>query len=434
MKSSVSGGDIGRLRDKFSHFLSTRLSPFKHRNFRIYFFAQTLSLVGSMANELARAYIVISLIGKAQSLGAVLLLSAVPAAYLLPRGGVWVDRKDVRKIMLINKSLLAAATLFLAYMVEFSEVKYWYLLVYAFFEACVIAIDGPAFQTLNVRLIPKEDLQQSIALNSTNFHAGRMIGPLIAASLMAFYGPSLVFLVDGLTFVVLAFVINRLALPPQPKKDNLKVRGAFKESLIYFSQQPRLRFPLGQLMISCAFVTPLMVVLFRSYFAQKFSLSAEDFGYLFTFPSLGALAGALSFAAFKPKNHLRSLKWAIPASTFSTIILAFVQTQWQSALFMTIVGFTNYLGFASLTATSQLSVKEEYRGRVSAVINLAFLVVGPVSAYLFSVVADRWGARPTMIALALSLFVFSEIWKFLSRKKTPDLFSRIPPEQGKKAV
>lgn len=402
-----------RLTLQLRNFFFSRLSPFRHKSYRLFFVAQSLSLIGSMANELARAYLIVTMMSKASSLGIVLLASALPGIYFIPRGGVLVDRQDVRKIMMGTKAFLAVFSLALAFLVEFGEIHYWHLLLYAFLEACVLGFDGPAFQALNVRLIPKEDFQQAIALNSTNFHAGRMIGPLIAGALMAFYGPSLVFFVDGMTFLALVFVLSRLDLrPTKSVVDKIKQSSfrSFFMSLKHVTKDVRIRYSLIQLCFTWCFLVPLMMVVFRTYFAKKFDLDGEGFGFLFMFPAVGSLLGALSFAGIKPRFPLKMLRIGIPLAFFAVIGLVFVDDQKWAAVTMAIMGYATYLSLASLTVSSQLAVEEHFRGRLSAVINFGFLVIAPLLGFPVGYLADLIGPQWTMFSLASLFLVFSSFW------------------------
>ena len=189
--------------DQLLNLLRSRLSPFKHKDFNGFFIVQSLSLIGTWSHDLARAWIVIELMGKASALGTLMLAVAIPSLLLILFGGVVVDRTDMRKLMMVTKVILAVSSLALAFLVEFGEIQMWMLLIFAVIEGLIVSFDSPALQSLVVRLVPRDDLQQALAINSTNFHTGRMLGPLVAGTLMAWHGPALVFLFDAISYILL---------------------------------------------------------------------------------------------------------------------------------------------------------------------------------------------------------------------------------------
>ena len=175
------------------------LAPFRNKSFRYFFIAQTLSMIGSWSHDVARSWIIAEATGSAGALGNLNVAVAVPPLFLILRAGVLVDRADVKRIIQWTKSLLGIACIVLAAITQFSHLEMWHLLLFAVIEGLVVSYDSPAFQAVIIRLVPRADFQQAIALNSTNFHTSRMLGPLVGATLMAFSGPALVFLFDGLT-------------------------------------------------------------------------------------------------------------------------------------------------------------------------------------------------------------------------------------------
>ncbi len=285
-----------------------------------------------------------------------------------------VDRSDVRKLIMRTKSLLGVSALVLAALTEYGHVEVWHLLIFGLIEGVIVAYDSPAFQALTVRMVPREDFQQAIALNSTNFHASRTLGPFIAAWLMAWHGPSLVFLFDAVTYFLVAVVLTRIEIMPRTEIMDLpNKRKSLRDGLQYIANHPHLRFRVLQLMLTIACVFPMMAAVFRAYVQQKFNLNAQEFGAVS--PSRPwDRCRALTFAVIKPKEPIRALYLGVPLVFVLLLALPSVPGLVPTVAAMSLTGFGLYLTFASLTVSMHLDVDEQYRGRLGSVIGLDFLL------------------------------------------------------------
>ncbi len=398
--------------------LRSRLAPFKHVAFRRFFIAQTLSLSGSWASDLARAWIVVSQFGSATALGGLMLASALPGLFLMLHGGVLIDRVDVRRLMIITKTLLGFITLGLALLTEFGHIAYWHLLVFGFLEGVVNAFDAPAFQAFIVRLVPRQDFQQALALNSTNFHFSRMLGPAIAGGLMAWKGPSIVFAFDCLTYFVVAATLASVSLhaTKAKTKEMMSAWSSLWEGIMYMIKTPIVRFKVLQLLLTISLVFPLLVVVFRTYMKVKFNLDAQQFGFLFTLPALGSMMGALTFAAVQPKVPIRALRIGVPGAGIMMLLVPQLPTALAAAIAMAFSGFFMYLTFASLTVSLQLELADEFRGRVSSVVGLCFVSIGPLMGFPVGNLADRLGFAHTIEVLTIGFVLVSAALALLHRR------------------
>lgn len=398
-------------------FLHSRLGPFRHANFRRFFFVQSISLIGTWAHDLARSWIILNLFGSASALGSMLLATALPGLALTLQGGVLADRADVKRIMTWTKSALALSALALAFFAEFERIQMWHLLLYGVIEGCVVAFDAPTFQALTVRLVPREEFQQAIALNSTNFHAARMLGPVVGGALLALHGPSLVFLFDAASYAALALALRSIRLNsaqrPIPARDASPTQ-LLAQGLRYAVGERRIRYVLWQLMLAICLASPILAVIFRSYLNAKFGLTSAQFGTLFMFPALGSMAGATSFAVFPLREPLRALAYGVPLGLLGILSVPLAPTSTLAGLSMTVAGFGLYLSLASLTISVHLTVEEEYRGRVSSIIGLGFNSVGPLMSFPIGLYSDWVGAEHAIFSLAAAFGVGSAAlaWRY----------------------
>lgn len=390
--------------------IKSRLSPFRNASFRNFFIAQTLSMIGSWSHDLARSWIIAEATGSSGALGNLNMAIAVPCLFLILQAGVLVDRTDVRKVIQWTKSILGVACLGLAALTEFGHLEVWHLLVFAVIEGIVVSFDSPAFQAVIVRMVPREDFQQAIALNSTNFHTSRMLGPIVATWLLALHGPSLVFLFDSLTYFLVAIVLINAKVKEIPR-DVVKQSSfqGLRDGLSYIYKHPGLRYRVAQLMLTICCVYPLMVTVLRIYVYQKFDLNSQQFGTVFTFAALGSMGGALSFAIFQPKHPIRALWFGVPMVFIMLMLLPLLPTLWLTVAAMTVAGFALYLTFASLTVSMHLAVDEKYRGRMSSVIGLGFSSLGPLMSFPWGHLSDYIGPPKTIWVSSMIFGVLSAV-------------------------
>ncbi len=409
-----------------TEFMTKRFSPFKSRNFSLFFAAHTLSLVGKWSHELARAWLIFEITGQAGAMGFVLLAGAVPVALFMLYGGALVDRSDAKKMMIGTQTVLALASLFFAFHVEFRQVFFWHLVAFAVLEGLIMAFDVPSFQALVVKLVPKEDYQQALALNSTIFHLGRVIGPVLAGLLMAFHGPSLVFLFDGITFLVLLIILYMMRWDEQsasewvPKKPK-PIKSNFediKEGLVYLFTTHHLRYPLSQLFITIIVIFPMLISVLRTYIPINYNLSASEYGWVFAFPAVGSMMGALFFMIWKPEQPLKALKFGVPFTALGIFLIPMCTSIMMACLLMSVAGFFTYLSLASLTVSLHLSILEQYRGRLSSVVGLGFLCIGPLLSYPIGKLSDYIGYEVTIQISAITFFIFSVALYFLTYKSS----------------
>lgn len=407
-------------------FVKSRLSPFRHKSFTQFFFVHSFSLIGIWAFDLARAWIVVSQLGRAEELGLVLLSGAVPGIFFSLYGGVIVDRVDVRRLMIVTKTLLAIMSFFLAFLTEFYQIQLWHLIVFGFFQGSVSAFDSPAYHAVLVRLVPRDDYQQALAINSTNFHASRALGPIIAGFFMAIHGPSLVFLFDGVTYIFLIYLLSQMELR-NIKKSVTNTKSSFndfKSGMNYIFNHAPLRYMVLQLFMALLLLFPLLIVILRAYIKAKFNVNDEQFAYIFTFPATGSLLGSLFFAIIKPKKPLKALYLGIPMTVLSILAISYFSNDlYTTGWAMAFAGFSIYFCFASLTVSLHLTVKEEFRGRMASLLTLGFLSLGPLAGYPIGYIADQVGYEVSMIILALA-FAFASILIYLLHKQSLKTKSR----------
>ena len=305
-------------------FIKSKFSAFKHKNFRYFAIAQLLSQSGKWSHEIARAYLVIQFLGKGYALGLISLITAIPCLFLILPAGTLVDRFNVRRLMILTKSILAITSLSLFLIIHTSELQLWHLIIIGFIEGIVFSLDAPAFSAITVRLVPREDFKQALVLNTVNFHFGRMLGPFIAGLILTSYSPKFVFLYDSLTYLVLLFFlfkVNFLDIARDVHASAKGYLGPIKQLLKYVHKTKSLKFKIAQLYITIFTVLPLSIVIYKVFIKQKFNLAGDDFSFYFSISALGAAMGSVLITFFTPKNPTQLLRFTVPIVFLSILSL-----------------------------------------------------------------------------------------------------------------
>jgi MFS family permease len=401
--------------------LKKRFHPFAHSSFRLFFFAQSFSLIGTWSHELARSWLVLDMAGTTVALGTLLLCSALPGLFLTLHGGMIADRADARKLLFITKTVLAASALLFFYLTITGQITLWMIFIFAFIEGFVNSFDGPAFTSMFGRTVPRADFQQALAIQSTSFHVARMLGPAIAGIIMAWKGPAYVFLFDAISYIGVIFVMSRIQLREKepPKIHTAMPTRRLIDGVLYFFREPATRYKVTQYLFSVIIIVPMANIVFRSYLKQKFSLSPEEFGYLFSFPAMGAMIGAVYLMLAALKKPIQNLIFGVPLLVVSLLSLIHANTPQITAALLGISGFFTYLNIASVTQSVQIETPDEYRGRLGALFTLGFSSLAPLMSYPIGYYTDLVGFDRSIRDLTVVFAVLSILLAISNFLKKP---------------
>lgn len=231
------------------------------------------------------------------------------------------------------------------------------------------------------------------------------------------------FLFDGLTYLMLIFILSKINLRQIQRRTDLMGQSrweALKDGFRYIRSTPSINSKVMQLMLTISLMIPLMIVVFRTYVQDKFGLSAEEFGFVFTLPALGSMMGALSFTIVKPQKPIKALWFGVPALIVGSVLVPQASTAFSASLIMAFTGFCMYLSLASITVSLHLSVEEEFRGRLGSVIGLGFTSLGPMMGLPLGSFADHFGFDPAIYSIAGAFLLGSAalaLLHFRQRKK-----------------
>lgn len=382
----------------------TALRALRHRNFRIFWCGQLISLIGTWMQNTAQGWLVLELTDSPFLLGLVSAIQWTPSLLLSLVAGVVADRFPRRTLIIITQSCMMVLALILGFLTYTDTVRYWHVLILAGILGTANTFDMPARQSFVIKMVGKDDLPNAIALNSSVFNAARIIGPAVAGLIIAQVSIAACFIINGLSYVaVLAGLLSlRVKESIIPYQNDPMILAKIKEGLQYIWRTSSIRYPmalLGLLSLSAMNFMVLIPVLARETLNQQ----ALGYGYLMTSVGLGAFAGSVTLALIsgrKPRRRIL-LGGALGLCLFQLFLVP-NRSFWLAAVFLVLTGFCMVIFTASVNTTIQLNVADELRGRVMSVYSLVFVGVTPLGSLFSGSIADVWGA-PASIAIGAGL-------------------------------
>jgi MFS family permease len=371
----------------------------RHRNFRLFFGGQTISLIGTWMTRVATAWLVYRLTGSALLLGTVSFAGQIPSFLLAPFAGVWVDRLDRRQVLVWTQTLSMIQSLALAWMTLSGRITVSWLLALGAMQGLINAFDMPGRQAFMVKMVDdRRDLQNAIAINSSMVNMARLIGPSLAGILIAATNEGWCFFVDGVSYLaVIASLLMMRLHAPVVKREATSTLVELKAGWTYVSQFLPIRTILLLFVVVSLMGMPF-VVLMPIFAARVLHGGPHTLGFLMGSMGLGALISALSLAA---RKHVLGLVKMIPLATaiFGLGLIGFGLSRsfWLSMLMVFIAGMGMMQGMAASNTVIQTIVSEDKRGRVMSYYTMAFVGMAPFGSLLAGSMAHAVGAPWTVI-------------------------------------
>ena len=385
--------------------LKLALRAFKHRNYRLFFGGQLISLTGTWMQLVALAWLVYRLTGSSVMLGLVGFTGRIPIFLLAPFGGAFADRHNRRNIIVFTQTASMLLAFILAALTLTNLVQIWHIFVLACLLGVVNALDIPTRQAFVVDMVGKEDVINAIALNSTMFNSARIIGPAVAGVLLETIGEGWCFFANAVSYI--AVIVGLLLMRISVQKHTRSQSSTFEsiiEGFRYVVHTRPVRILL--LMLGLFSLLAMPYVILMPIFADKIlHRGAGGLGLLMGASGVGALVGALALAA-KPGVHGLGRWIAVSAIGFGASLVLFSMSQWfwVSIVLLLPVGFFMIVQMASSNTLIQVMVPDNLRGRVMAVYSMMFIGMAPFGALLAGMVAHHIGAPSTLKISGLVCF------------------------------
>jgi MFS family permease len=374
--------------------LPAPLRAFAHRDFRLFWCGQGVSLIGTWMQSVAQSWLVLELTSSPFRLGLVGTLQFAPVLFLSFFAGALADRLPKRRLLLMTQSVMCVQALALAGLVARGHVEYWHVLVMAGVYGLANTVDMPTRQAFIVEMVGRDSLRSAIALNSALFNGARVVGPALAGLLIARWGTGPAFLVNGLSFIAVLGALLALHAAGDPRAaSGRSLRLEIGEGIAYAVRTPRIALVMSLVLCVSAFFfnyNTLVPLLARDILHQD----AHGFGLLMTAVGVGAVAGAFVLASLGTERPpVRLLIASAVVLGVASMMLAGVGRFGVAMALLAVMGFCGMLFMTGANTTVQLAVPDELRGRVMGLHTLTFAGMAPVGAFLIGSVTEALGAR-----------------------------------------
>jgi len=402
--------------------LSDSLRAMRHRNFRLFFWGQLISVIGVWMQSTAQQWLVYRITGSQTSLGLVTFISFLPVLILSLFMGVIVDRFSRQKILLITQSWFMVGALVLAALTWSGLVQYWHILVLSFTLGIGSALDMPARQAFVTEMVDddKNDLLNALSLNSSIFNVARIIGPAIGGLIVAALGEAPTFAINGLSYlaVIAALLLMRVKPPalPESGESNLK---KMREGFQYFASEKDI-LGLVTMVAVYSFMGFGSLTLVPVFAKDILGIGVSGFGQMLSWQGVGALMGGALLIFFGDQFHKGKLLFFSRTLIGPAILgIAFSRTPWVTMALMTVMGFSLITQLVISNTMIQTIVPDNLRGRVISTYTWALGGFYPLGSLLMGFLGDQIGAPTSamisgigcILVIALNQVVFPDLYK-----------------------
>lgn len=387
------------------------LRTLQNPNYRIFFFGQFLSIVGSWMQTVATSWMVYKLSGSAFLLALTAGAQQLPILFLAPVAGVLADRLDRRRLLIVTQSLSAVQALVLAGLTFAGWITVWHFIVLALCLGLINAFETSTRQAFILDMIgDKRELPNAIALNSLLFNSARFIGPSIAGVVLATVGEAWCFTINAISFIGILLAYLRIRVPPKTTAPSelhwfADLRDGVRYAFGFIGTQ-RLLILLMLLSIGSAPWQPLMPI----FASETFAGDSRTLGFLIGAVGVGALAGTVFLALRKSVFGLgRTVAFTTLIAGAALTFFAVSELFWMSLGLLAIFGFGLIATVAGSNTLLQTIADEDKRGRVVSLYVMAFLGMSPVGNFVAGSLATHIGAHETLLACGL-LICGASLW------------------------
>jgi MFS family permease len=366
------------------------MAVFRHRNYRLFFSGQLVSLMGTWITNVTQGWLVYSLTHSPLLLGVVSFAGQVPVFFLAPFGGMISDRFDRRRMLMVTQALAMMQSAALAVLTLTGLIRVWHIVALALFQGFINAFDVPIRQGMTVEMVGRRDLRPAISLNSMMFNLARVVGPSIAGLLIALVGMGVCFALDAASYAAVLVSLVRMRFTPKPRPHQGAPLRAVRAGFVYVWRQREIRTSLLLIATVSAFGASYLSLL-PAFASDVLHQGSEGLGFLYGAVGGGALLGAYTLARV-PDRHLFATPGAA-ALCFGVAVILFSRSHWYwlSLLLLVPSAFSLMLLGGSTNTIIQLLSRDDMRGRVVAFYAMSFMGMMPWGSLLQGWLAERIG-------------------------------------------
>lgn len=394
----------------------------KHRNYKLWFESQLVSLLGSWMQVTAQGYFIYELTHSPAFLGYVGFASGIPTWLFMIYAGVFADRYNRRNIIIFTQAVMMFLAVILAFLTFTNIVQPWHIILLAFLLGVANAIEAPARQAFVNELVPREDLVNAIALNSTMFHSGAAIGPAIAGVTYALFGPAWCFIINAISFLPVIYALSKMRLnfvsaKPSGKSAFNDLLGGFK----YLKGQKLIILLMIIIGMSSMFGIGMMTVI-PAWAVKILHGDASTNGMLQASRGVGAVVCSLVIASQSRKiKKGKYLFLGLLTLAFFILLFSFNSTYIISCLLLFGVG-VGLIGINNLSnSLTQSIISEEFRGRIMGIYSFSFFALMPIGALWIGIIAEHFSLPAAVFVNgAILLIIAVIIWFKYPKLRTFD--------------
>lgn len=411
--------------------LSYAWRALRHRNFRLFFIGQSISVIGTWMTRLATSWLVYRMTHSALLLGVVSFAGQFVSFLLGPFAGVWVERLNRRKLLVWTQAAAAVQSLALAALALAHVITLWEVIALTALQGVINAFDMPGRQSFLMQMVEdRADLSNAIAINSSMANGARLIGPAIAGLVIAAVGEGWCFLIDGISyFAVIASLLMMRIRPLNIQRSASSMLQQMREGWDYV----RNFRPIRTILLLFALLSLMgysYSVLLPIFAGQVLHGGAHTLGWLTAASGVGALASGLSLAIRKSVRGLtRMLQIASALLGAALILFGLSHTLWLSLVLMVFVGFGLMQGAAISNTIIQSLVTEDKRARAMSYYTMAFFGAAPFGSLLAGTLAHRIGAPHTVLVTG-AFCIAGSLWFSFERPKVRAEMGPVYREMG----
>ena len=403
----------------------------RHRNFKLFFFGQSISVIGTWMTRVATSWLVYRMTHSALLLGIVSFAGQIVSFLLGPFAGVWVERLNRRKLLVWTQAAGAVQSLALAVLTLSHVINLWEIIALSAMQGVINAFDMPGRQSFLVQMVEeRSDLSNAIAINSSMANGARLIGPAIAGLVIGAFGEGWCFLIDGVSYF--AVVASLLLMRMKPLDVRRKTTSMFEQMREGWNYVRKFR-PIRTILLLFAILSLMgysYAVLLPIFAGQVLHGGAYTLGGLTAASGIGALASGLSLAVRKSVVGLtRMLQIAAAMLGSALILFGLSHILWLSLVLMVFVGFGLMQAAAVSNTIIQSLVPEDKRARVMGYYTMAFFGAAPFGSLLAGVMAHRIGA-PRTVMVTGAFCIAGSIWFTFKLPKVRAVMRPIYQEMG----
>lgn len=390
----------------------------EHRNYRLFFYGQLISLIGTWMQQVAQQLLVYRITDSASKLGIVAAAGSLPVLLFSLWAGVLVDRVPKRTLIIVTQTVAMLLAFVLAGLVYLNIVQFWHVVVLSALLGCVNAVDMPARQSFVPEMVGRDDLPNAVALNSSVFNAARVVGPAAAGLLVAAVGEALAFSLNGVSYLAVIAGLMMMQLPAFERKPSSRTPLTdLLDGLRYVARDPIKRVLMGALVVQTIFGTfhiTLMPVFARDVFIVRgvalLADSGARLGFLSASFGLGALIGAVTLASSGERVSAGTrIMIGLLLYPISFILFALSPSFWLALPVLALGGWSMITVLATTNTLLQTTTPDELRGRVMSLYTLALVGLMPAGNLLAGYLAEHLHSAPLAVGLGQLVVLLTSI-------------------------